>query len=153
MTTAAALYLAEPAAAYERRPLLVVDASVVASAIFMEALAESAASTMRARALCAPVLLATEIANVAARKVRQGELTEAAADALLERFESFDIALHEIPVSQTFRLAMRYDLTAYDASYLQLATILGAPLATFDRRLGEAARAHLAGPPPAPDLA
>jgi hypothetical protein len=41
-------------------------------------------------------------------------------------------------------LAQRLSLTAYDAAYLQLALDLGAPLATFDRRLGLAAGKALA---------
>jgi len=40
-------------------------------------------------------------------------------------------------------LAMRYELSAYDAAYLWLAGVLGAPLATFDRKLGQAAGRHL----------
>jgi predicted nucleic acid-binding protein len=37
------------------------------------------------------------------------------------------------------QLALSTGLTAYDASYLSLAMALEAPLATFDRRLQEAA--------------
>ena len=40
-------------------------------------------------------------------------------------------------------MARRYGLSAYDAAYLWLASQLKAPLATFDRKLGEAARQHL----------
>ena len=36
-----------------------------------------------------------------------------------------------------------YGLSAYDAAYLWLAAQLKAPLATFNRKLGEAAQAHL----------
>ena len=39
-------------------------------------------------------------------------------------------------------LARRYDLTAYDASYLVLAHAAGAGLATLARRLAEAARSE-----------
>jgi predicted nucleic acid-binding protein len=36
-------------------------------------------------------------------------------------------------------LALAHDLSAYDATYLQVAMISGEPLATLDRRLQEAA--------------
>jgi hypothetical protein len=44
------------------------------------------------------------------------------------------------------RLGLKYDLSSYDAAYLWLAAELGAPLATFDQRLGGAAR-QLPGTP------
>jgi predicted nucleic acid-binding protein len=40
-------------------------------------------------------------------------------------------------------VAERHGLTSYDAAYLCVAEQLAAPLATFDERLGEAARVHL----------
>jgi predicted nucleic acid-binding protein len=44
-----------------------------------------------------------------------------------------------------FELARRTKLTAYDAAYLQLALDLRAPLATFDQKLGNAAKKELWG--------
>jgi predicted nucleic acid-binding protein len=40
-------------------------------------------------------------------------------------------------------MAIDHGITAYDAAYLCLAVQLRAPLATFDGRLGEAARQRL----------
>ena len=42
---------------------------------------------------------------------------------------------------RVLRLARTHGLTAYDATYLELAERTGSRLATFDRRLAEAARA------------
>ena len=55
-----------------------------------------------------------------------------------------NIELHAIDPVQTLDLALRYSLSAYDASYLWLAAELKAPLATFDEKLAAAARTHLA---------
>ena len=56
------------------------------------------------------------------------------------------IELHRPDVQAQYALAMRYGLSAYEAAYLWLAGALQAPLATFDAKLAEAARAHLSGP-------
>lgn len=42
--------------------------------------------------------------------------------------------------SDTLQLARRYTLSAYDASYLELALRLGMPLATLDEDLQKAAK-------------
>ncbi|MBX3662350.1 MAG: type II toxin-antitoxin system VapC family toxin [Burkholderiales bacterium] len=91
------LIVAQPRAPYAARPPLVVDASVLAAALFGEEENDVAKSWMRGHALPAP------------------------ADGV-------------------YAIATHYDLSAYDASYLWLAVHLRSPLATFDQRLGTAAR-------------
>ena len=48
-----------------------------------------------------------------------------------------------VAVDGVHALATQYRLTAYDAAYLWLAVQLNAPLATFDKKLGEAAQTCL----------
>ena len=139
------LIVAEPPAAYARRPRLVVDASVLAAALFAEAGTGEASVWMQGRALCAPQLVDYELANVALHKVRRRAISGDAAAAALEAFSALDLERMGVDSVEVFRLAARYDLTAYDASYLWLAAALGAPLATFDESLGSAAKSHLAG--------
>ena len=144
---AARLRVAEPAAAYDRRPRLVADATVLAAALFSEAEHEQAAALLQARALCAPHLVDYEIANVAVKKLRRERLPETAVLACLEAYAALDLERHAVAVGPVVALAQRYQLPAYDAAYLWLAEHLEAPLATFDTRLAEAAQRHLAGRP------
>ncbi len=58
-------------------------------------------------------------------------------------YAALDITRMRTAVDGVYALAEQYQLTAYDAAYLWLAAQLKAPLATFDRRLGEAAQACL----------
>jgi predicted nucleic acid-binding protein len=62
----------------------------------------------------------------------------------LERLELsgivFDAASAWAVLQRALSLARSHALTAYDASYLELALRLGAGLATFDRKLAVAAR-------------
>jgi len=70
-------------------------------------------------------------------------MAEVARQALIDLAELRLTRCAVDPAAQ-FGLAQRLNLTAYDAAYLQLALDLGAPLATFDRRLGLAAGKALA---------
>ena len=136
------LVVAEPPAAWAERPRLVVDASVVASALFDEAGAEAALSWMRGRRLCAPHLLDCEVAHVALAKMRQGCDPGAVREAM--RMHALaQIERHPVDAIEVFELASRAKLSAYDAAYLWLARTLGAPLATFDAKLGAAALREL----------
>lgn len=142
--TARTLHIAEPPAQYLARAPLVVDCSTVAGIVFLEDWEEQARQQVSGRALHAPHLLQCEIANVAVKKERRGEphalmgLSEATA---------MGIDLHPVDPVAVAQLALRYQLSAYDAAYLWLAADLRCPLATFDDKLAAAARTHLASLP------
>ncbi len=140
---AAALIIAEPRARYAARAPLVVDCSVVAAVLFDEPNREAAAQALTGKDLFAPELLADELVSVAVKKSRHaaGSLVQQA----LVDFTELELTRCRCDVHGQWRLAREYDLSAYDAAYLWLAAELGAPLATFDERLGAAARVLLAG--------
>ena len=136
------LHVAELPAAYLQRRPLVVDCSAISGLLFQEHWQAQAAQKITDRALHAPYLLQAELANVAVKKHKQG-LAQIADDGLAQ-FQVMDIDLHPVKVQEVIALALRYQLSAYDASYLWLAAELKAPLATFDEKLAGAAKAHLA---------
>ena len=136
------LYMAEPPATYLVRRPLVVDCSTLSGVMFQEHWHAQATGKIADRALHAPYLLDAEMANVAVKKHRQG-FAQIADDGLAQ-FQAMDIELHPIKAAEVVLLALRYSLSAYDASYLWLAAELKAPLATFDEKLATAARTHLA---------
>jgi predicted nucleic acid-binding protein len=139
---AASLQLAEPPVRYLVRPPTVADCSVIAGLLFEEPWMAEADSRLGGRDLKAPCLIQSEIANVAVKKQRQGFAEVAALG--LDRFAELEIELLPIEPAAVLDLAQRYQLTGYDASYLWLAGHLKCALATFDDRLAQAARAHLA---------
>jgi predicted nucleic acid-binding protein len=91
-----------------------------------------------------PVTWGLEVANVIARAEVKGIVTEARSSAFLEMLAGVDIeadlATFAQALSDTLQLARRYKLSSYDASYLELALRLGAPLATLDEDLQKAAK-------------
>jgi len=140
---ASALIVAEPSPRYAARSPLVVDCSVVAAVLFDEPQRDAAVQALAGRDLFAPELLADELVSVAVKKSRHG--LEAVVRHALVDFAELELTRCRCDVLAQWRLALEYDLSAYDAAYLWLAAEIGAPLATFDERLGGAARALLAG--------
>lgn len=89
------------------------------------------------------------MANVARSKQRQGVPRDVARSGL-ELLLQHDIDLHDVDPMPLLTIAETCGLTACDAAYLWLAAELKAPLATFDRRLADAARNYLGQAAPAP---
>lgn len=139
---APAFYVAEPPAAFNVRPPIVVDCSALSAILFDEPARDEALARLVGRSLHAPSLLDHEIVSVALKKGRKDGPAEAFAQALRD-YAASDVELHPVDLVAQYELAQRYGLSAYDAAYLWLAAELRAPLATFDRRLAEAAQAHL----------
>lgn len=138
------LYVAEPPARYLPLPPLVVDCSTLAGIVFNEEWRAQALERLEGRALHAPNVLQAEIASVAVKKQRRGE---GHAETGLQQAAAMDVTLHRMDVQAVAALALRYNLSACDASYLWLAAELECPLATFDDKLAKAAQAHLSSLP------
>jgi predicted nucleic acid-binding protein len=137
------LIVAEPRASYATRLPLVADCSALASLLFDEPERAESLQAMTGRDLFAPDLIDHELVSVAVRKSRLGlELVAAQGLADLTRLQ---LTRCQVDPQAQWRLALQYDLSAYDAAYLWLAAELRAPLVTFDHRLGAAARLHLGG--------
>jgi predicted nucleic acid-binding protein len=112
-------------------------ADATAAAALLEELRNPAAGVL------VPATWTLEMANVLARGESRGILTE-------NQTQAFRALLAALPISvdgqtaarsltTTLELARRYSLSAYDASYLELALRVQLPLATFDRDLRRAA--------------
>lgn len=123
------------------RAPLVVDCSVLAAVLFDEQSRDVAAEALTGKDLFSPEVLADELVSVAVKKARHG--LEAVVRQALFDFCELELTRCRVDVHAQWRLAIEYDVSAYDAAYLWLAAELGAPLATFDERLGAAARALL----------
>jgi predicted nucleic acid-binding protein len=124
----------------------VLDTSVAVSWFFEDEAGEYTAGVLESLTeweAVVPSLWPLEVANVLLVAERRRRCSEAEAVRFIELLESLPIATDDDTargaLHGTYQFAREYALTAYDAAYLELAMRLGAPLATLDRHLAEAA--------------
>ena len=139
----------------------VIDASVAASWCFEDedaAPAEAAMDQLREDEAIAPALWWVEIRNILIVNEWRGRIESEDANAFLDDLGRLPIRIEWEPSageregpaprkrqpgsSRVMALARRHRLTAYDASYLDLALRTDGPLATLDRTLARAATAE-----------
>ena len=88
-----------------------------------------------------PVVWALEFANALRQLERRRKLKPDATAELLDAVDALGLQIDASPPGQRrlLDLARQYDLSVYDASYLELAIRLAVPLATQDGALAAAA--------------
>jgi predicted nucleic acid-binding protein len=125
---------------------LVIDASVALAWCFKDELTEAAVrllDRLRGGTAAVPILWPLEVSNVLALAERRRRITSAESAQLIALLGTLEIVIDAEAESLAFTrildLAREQRLTAYDASYLELAMRLGVPLASKDRDLCDAA--------------
>ena len=126
--------------------VFVIDNSVVSGWLLQNqatAYSDAVATLLQTQRAVAPPLLRLEYTNVLRTACKRQKLVAEQAYEMLAMLGELpidvDTAVSATP--QLLDLALRHDLTAYDAAYLDVALRRGAPLATQDAALANAARA------------
>ena len=83
----------------------------------------------------APHLLIYEVANVLKTAVVRGRVNAKDAKVIFEKFLNLPITFLKVDYVKALELSLKYNLTFYDASYMQLAIQKKADLLTLDKRL------------------
>ena len=121
----------------------VVDCSSTAAWVLADEDSESADAALDVvveHGALAPALWWAEIRNVLVKAERLGRIAAADTESALASLADLRIRLDHAPRgAEVLRLARAYDLTAYDAVYLELALRERRSLATLDRKLARAA--------------
>jgi predicted nucleic acid-binding protein len=127
---------------------LVLDSSATLAWIYSDEVTEPIRRVFQAvvdDGAVVPALWRLEVANSLTVALRRGRI-----DANFRRAALMDLALLDITTDdrsdvhawgETMNLADRFQLTLYDAVYLELAQRRALPLATLDTELGTAAKA------------
>jgi predicted nucleic acid-binding protein len=125
----------------------VLDSSAALSWCFKDEQTPQTLETLKmakTRAIFVPSIWHVEVSNVLGIAYRKGRLNDADLAIALRTFETLEIHT-DVPLSPIGPVALlplmrTYELTAYDALYLELAMRLHLPLATLDAKLLSAAR-------------
>jgi predicted nucleic acid-binding protein len=128
--------------------VLVIDASLVLEWLLSDARSQEAEAIL-ARAstdeIWIPSLFWLEVGNVLRVRLRRGLVEEEFRDASLDRVRALQARVDRLDdpsgqvLARTIALSDRFDLTVYDAAYLELALRIGADLGSFDEALCSAA--------------
>jgi len=116
----------------------VLDASVAAK-VFIDEEGSSAAEAfvLSGVRLVAPELVLVELANVAVKRLRAGDISRGAADHMIATAPTvFDELVSSKDLfERAFALAAEHGISTYDAMYVALAEDRGRDLVTADTRL------------------
>lgn len=119
----------------------VLDSSVALSWCFRDEQTPETLFTLKlakTQAIFVPSLWHVEVANVLGLAARKGRLSRADLDLATNTLEFHtDHPLRPVGPAKLLPLMRTYELTAYDATYLELAMRLELPLATLDKQLIE----------------
>ena len=121
--------------------MIVVDASAVVDALVQEPPNVALRERVDGGGFQAPHLIDIEVTNALRRLVARGALSADRAADTRDDFAALNIRRypHRPLLDRVWELRDR--LTPYDAAYVALAELIGAPLVTCDARLGRA-RGH-----------
>jgi predicted nucleic acid-binding protein len=124
---------------------VVLDSSIVGCWCFPDEtspVADAAMVEVGADEAVVPAVWWFEVRNLLLTGERVARMDPIGTAGFLADLEALSIRIDRAPESDVIlALARTHRLTIYDAAYLELAGRIGAPLATLDRKLAEAARA------------
>ena len=121
---------------------LVIDTSAVIAQVLDEESADYAQGVfdaIQSDGAIAPAIIWYEIRNALIANERRGRLSPTETSVFLSLIRRLPIEMDPLPDDVGVLTAARsYDLSVYDAAYLELSVRTGLPLATLDKKLAAA---------------
>jgi predicted nucleic acid-binding protein len=126
---------------------VVIDASVALAWCLPDeasGYAETVLSSLEGSTILVPAVWTTEVTNGVLMAERRRRIQRSEIQRFVGLLDSLTVVVDVSPVTQfmdrTLPLAREYGLSAYDASYLEVAVRHSAPLASLDLHLRKACR-------------
>jgi len=89
--------------------------------------------------IISPEILPYEVGNALSAMVKRSRLTNDEALAAFEGIGSIPVRLVSVDIRQAVKLAIEYNIYAYDAYFLQCSKQMSCPLITLDKRMKQVA--------------
>jgi len=121
---------------------IILDSSVIAKWFFPEENGQLALKikddfTTNVTSISAPLLLYWEINNLLKTATKRSRITAKSAVSVYEAFLKLNFIVYssEELMTKTLKIAIQFDISSYDASYVALAEYLQKPFFTADQKL------------------
>ena len=116
---------------------IVVDASVLIAVVSNEPSKAAVIGATRGAELIAPPSVPWEIGNALSAMLRRRRVSEEEVLKAIGEFERIPLALVDVELDESLRLASQMGIYAYDAYLIRCALRYRCPLLTLDRRLAQ----------------
>ncbi len=114
---------------------IVADTNIFLAVVLNEPEKDSIIQMTGDSDIVAPEILPYEMGNALSAMLKRRQLAENEALAALEAASKIPVRLVKADVQAALKLAITYNIYAYDAYFLHCALTLSMPLMTLDRRM------------------
>ena len=111
---------------------VLLDASAIMAVILNEPSREEVISLTENAILLSPEIISHEIGNALINLFKRRKIIEAELMEAYKKFLVIPIRSIKVDVEKALRIAIKYNICAYDSYYLEIATRLKTPLISFD---------------------
>lgn len=118
---------------------LIADTSIIISVITNESTKTKLIELTQGCQLYAPISISWEIGNAISAMYKRKRLSKEEGIYIFNEYKNMSVSVVEIDLLRAIKLAMKYNIYAYDAYMIQCAKEQKATLITLDQKLGEIA--------------
>jgi len=119
---------------------VVSDTNILLAVIFNEPDKENIVRLTAGNDAIAPEILPYEVGNALSAMIKRKQITHKEALQAQKSISSIPVRLMSIDISQSLKLAMDFNIYAYDAYFLQCAINQSCPLLTLDKGMKKVAK-------------
>ncbi len=119
---------------------IVSDTNILLAVIFNEPEKENIVRLTSGNDAIAPEILPYEVGNALSAMIKRKQITHKEALQAQKSIASIPVRLMGIDISQSLKLAMDFNIYAYDAYFLQCTINQSCPLLTLDKGMKKVAK-------------